>query len=385
MMLAALSFLALAAWIALAATHFQFLKSPPRLAHPPAPAEWPSVAAVIPARNEEATISEALGGHFACDYPGPFAVVLVDDHSTDETAARARAAALAAPNRRFDLLGAPPLDAGWTGKLSAVNAGLDRLRAVAPDCRYVLLADADIVFAPETLRRLVALAESEGLALVSLMARLDSRGLWGGLLIPAFVYFFQTLYPFRDVRDPDKRTAAAAGGCLLVRRDALDRIGGVASIRARLIDDVALAAAVKASGGAIFLGAAEDEVVSRRDNRSLSSIWRMVSRSAFAQLDHSWTLLALTVVGMMALYVVPPAVALSVPLHGDRLAATVAAAAWGLMALTYLPTARLYRAAPWKTFLLPLAAFFYTLMTLSAALDHARGRGGLWKGRVYPA
>lgn len=381
MVLTAISALALSAWIGLATTRLPPFRAPPHLGAAPPPASWPQVVAVIPARNEEETIGAVLSAQAAFDYAGPFSAILVDDQSTDATAKTARAASPA----RLAIIDAPPLPASWTGKLWAVNAGLAHARDIAPEAKYFLLTDADIVLAPQTLTRLVARAEESGAALVSLMARLDARGFWGGLLIPAFVYFFQKLYPFHIANDPSKTLAAAAGGCMLVRRDALDAIGGVEAIRGRLIDDCALAAAIKATGRPIWIGLAKDEAVSLRDNRALSSIWSMVARSAFTQLDHSWLLLAGTLAGMVFLYLAAPAIALALPAHHDGPAAAIAAAAWAIMAWTYLPTARLYDQKPWKTFLLPAAAFFYTLMTMTSAINHARGKGGRWKGRINPA
>lgn len=382
MILVALSLLVLASWIGLSATRLPVLKPPPRLPPVAPPRASPAVVAVIPARNEEATIGAVVGAHFSSAYPGALTVIVVDDHSTDGTAARA----MAASGGRLIVVTAPPLPTGWTGKLWAVNAGLARAKEIAPDARYVLMTDADIVLAPDTLARLVAHAEENGSALTSLMARLDARGAWGGLLIPAFVYFFQKLYPFHNANDPAKTlAAAAAGGCMLLRRDALDAIGGVAAIRGRLIDDCALADAVKKTRRPIWIGLAKDEAVSLRDNRSLSSIWSMVARSAFAQLNHSWLLLGGTVAGMIFVYLTAPFIALAYPFHGEGTAGAIAAAAWALMALTYLPTTRIYDQAPWKTFFLPVAALLYTLMTITSAINHARGRGGQWKGRTYPA
>lgn len=402
MILTAVSVLALATWIGLAATRLPPFRAPSRLGAAPVRGAPPGVVAVIPARNEEETIGAVVGAHVDSDYPGELSIIVVDDHSIDTTAEIVRrATALPAPPlagelsakptegtsgaRHVDLVAAPALPVGWTGKLWAVNAGLARARETAPGAKYVLLTDADVVLAPATLTRLVAQAEETGAALTSLMAHLDSRGVWGGLLIPAFVYFFQKLYPFHLVNDPTNRLAAAAGGCMLIRRDALEAIGGVHAIRGRLIDDCALADEVKKSGRSIWLGLAKDEAVSLRDNRSLSSVWSMVARSAFAQLNHSWALLAGTVAGIISIYLAAPAIALSFPLHQNAAAATVSAAAWAAMAATYLPTARIYDQASWKTFFLPLAAFFYTLMTISSAINHARGKGGAWKGRTYPA
>jgi len=379
MVLTAISAAALALWIGLAATRLPLFAALPRLRAKRAPAQWPGVVAIIPARDEEETIGAVIATHAAADYPGAFSVIVVDDHSADATAARAQAVG----GGRLSVIDAPPLPAGWTGKLSAVNAGLARAPEIAPGATYALLTDADIVLAPDTLRRLVMQAEDSGDALTSLMARLDARGVWGGLLIPAFVYFFYKLYPFHRVNDAANKVAAAAGGCMLVRRDALEAIGGVGAIRGKLIDDCALAEAIKKTGRPIWIGIAKDEAISLRDNRSLSSIWSMVARSAFAQLNHSWALLAGTVVGMMFIYLAAPAVALSYPAHLNGAASTISAAAWALMAFTYRPIARIYNQAGWKAFILPVAAFFYTLMTLTSAINHAMGKGGAWKGRTY--
>ncbi|MEQ8934763.1 MAG: glycosyltransferase, partial [Amphiplicatus sp.] len=245
-MLTFLAFLALASWIYLAFWRADFWRAEERLVDPPEPAQWPDVAAVSPARDEAGSIGAVIAAHMVSDYPGAFSVIVVDDASADGTADLARAAATDA--RPLDVILAPPLEEGWTGKLAAQRAGVERAKTAAPEARYLLLCDADIAFAPSTLRRLVAKAEAEGLALVSLMARLDARGSWGRLLIPAFVYFFQKLYPFPLVNDPEKRTAAAAGGCMLVKRDALEASGGVEAIRTRLIDDCALAQRLKLEG-----------------------------------------------------------------------------------------------------------------------------------------
>lgn len=381
-MLILLSLIALAAWVYIAGVRPPVFRALPRLPPARTPGAWPEVVAVIPARNEAETIGAVVAAHQTSDYRGGFRIIVVDDHSTDATAARVRSAMR---HRAVELMEAPPLPAGWSGKLNAVNAGLKRADEIAPAARYFLLTDADILLAPTTLSRLVALAEARETALLSLMARLDARGFWGGLLIPAFVFFFQKLYPIHLANDPESRVAAAAGGVMLIRRDALDAIGGVSAIRGSLIDDCALAGAVKKSGRCTWIGLAKDEAVSLRDNRSLSSIWKMVSRTAFTQLSHSWALLAGVVVGMLLLYAGPPAIALSLPLHKNEPAAAIGAAAWALMTIVYMRTARLYDQAPWKPFFLPIAATLYVLMTMSSAIDHARGCGGAWKGRTYPA
>lgn len=388
-MIAALAAAALLAWIWLALAHGGFWRADQRLsASPGAPlrAGWASVAIVIPARNEAATIARVVAAHAASDYPGPVRLVVVDDSSDDGTGARAAAAGRDA---RFpvEVIAAPPLPPGWSGKLWAVNAGLAHLAQTAPEARHILLTDADILHAPDTLRRLAAKAEAEDLALVSLMARLDARGIWGGLLIPAFIFFFQKLYPFRWVNDPRSAIAGAAGGCVLLRAEALAAIGGIGAIKGALIDDCALAAAIKTRGKTrdkIWLGLADREVVSLRDNRSLGSVWSMVARTAFTQLGHAlWRLIG-AVLGMGLVYLTPPIALLGGLATGDGAAAALGAAAMALMAALYRPTLRLY-GQPWLAGLaLPVAAALYTAMTLSSAIRHWRGAGGRWKGRVYP-
>ena len=380
MMLAGLS---LAIWIYLYVGRDRFWRADQRLERREPLAHWPAVIAVIPARDEADSIAAVIKAHLATAYPGDFQVVLVDDHSSDGTAAIARTAADEG-RRALEIVSAPPLGSGWSGKLWALHHGLQKAHQLAPDAKYVLLTDADIVHAPETLTALVAKAEAEGLALASLMARLDARGFWGGLLVPAFIYFFQKLYPFAASNDLWRSTAAAAGGCMLVRRDALAETGGVASIRTALIDDCALAAQLKQDGlRSIWLGIADEEVVSLRDNRSLSSVWNMVARTAFTQLNYSWLTLIGTVCGMVLTYIAAPVTVILFPWHGNANAALLAALAYIIMMLTYWPTMKLYKQSRWKTAALPLAALLYNMMTVSSALRHARGKGGQWKGRQY--
>lgn len=343
----------------------------------PDPPIWPDVTILIPARNEAATIGDVARAHAATAYPGRSRLFIIDDHSGDGTGRIARDAGAG-------VVAAADLPPGWSGKLWALQNGLDHADRDAPGAGYLLLTDADILHDPETLARLVRKAETEELALVSLMSRLDARGFWGALLIPAFVFFFQKLYPFRWVNRPDFPLGAAAGGCILIRREALRKIGDFHGIRDALIDDCTLAARVKSSGGRIWLGLAEREIVSLRDNRTFGSIWNMVRRTAFTQLRHSWLLLLAAVAGMTFLYIVPVVALIVGLLNGNALTAGAGALSWALMCMAYRPILRLY-GKPWMwTITLPVAALLYTAMTVASAFAHWRGQGGAWKGRTYP-
>lgn len=373
-----LALLALVAWLYLIFRHGQFWRADQRLDKSiAAPAEWPAVAVVIPARNEADVIGRAVASHMAQDYPGPFHVVVVDDRSTDSTAAVAREAG----DARLTVLTAPPLPEGWAGKVAAMAAGLAEADRQQPEARYVLFTDADIEHPADNLRRLVAKAESERLDLTSLMVKLEARSFWERLLIPAFVFFFQKLYPFPLVNDPANATAGAAGGCMLVRRTALERIGGLAAIQGEIIDDCALARAIK-PGGPIWLGLS-GEARSLRPYDGLYGVWRMVARSAFNQLRYSAAILAGCILGMLLLYVVPPLAVLHGLFGNHALLALLGAAAWATMVLCYKPTLDLYGRPVWESVLLPVAAFFYVLMTVDSARAHWAGRGGAWKGRTY--
>ncbi|MEO1250930.1 MAG: glycosyltransferase [Pseudomonadota bacterium] len=379
--------LSLAAWLYLLLFRGGYWRCAERLetrrddAASPRPAP-PRVVAVIPARNEADSIARVVAAHLKSDLPGGYPIMLVDDGSTDGTADLARATAANAPGRLTVIDGAP-LRQGWTGKLWAMRQGIEAARTHDPD--YLLFCDADIEFAPETVSRLTLKAASDGLDLVSLMALLDARGAWGGLLAPAFVYFFQKLYPFAFANDPFNNVAAAAGGCMLARADAVDAIGGVDAFKDALIDDCALARAIKDrdADARIWIGLADDEAVSLRDNRSLSSIWNMVARTAFAQLNFSPMLLVGALLGMALLYIAPPLIALGLFAHGDVAASLIALGAWGVMAATFWPMLKLYRQQPWQSTLLPIAGALYTAMTFASALRHWRGAGGQWKGRTY--
>jgi hopene-associated glycosyltransferase HpnB len=343
----------------------------------PDPAAWPAVGAVIPARNEADVIATSLPSLLTQDYPGPLIAVLTDDQSGDGTAEIARAAADAIrASARLTVLEGKPLPPGWTGKLWAVSQGVVRARSLAEKPRYLLLTDGDIAYDPAVLRRLVARAEAKGLVLTSLMVKLRCESIAERALIPAFVFFFQMLYPFAWVNRRDRSTAAAAGGCMLVRLDALDAAGGIEAIRTSLIDDCALGRSLKRQGP-VWLGLTAS-AHSLRSYPGFADIRRMVARSAYDQLNYSPLFLAGTVIAMTLTYLIPPLMAVA----GTGLAQAAGFLTWGLMTIAFLPIVRFYRLTALWAAALPVIASCYMLFTLDSALQHWRGRGGLWKGRV---
>jgi len=330
------------------------------------------VAIVIPARNEAETIGRSIASLAAQNFGGPFHIFLVDDHSVDGTAEMARKSAGA---DRLTVIAAPPLAAGWTGKLWALAEGLRQAEFFHPD--YVLFSDADIVYSPEGVAELVVRAEAGGYDLVSWMVKLRSETFAEKALIPAFVFFFFMLYPPRWTENMARRTAGAAGGCILLRWTALARIGGIAAIRGELIDDCALAKAVKSTGGKIWLGITS-ETRSIRGYGTFGEIGRMISRTAFWQLRHSMILLLGTIAGMFLTYMLPPLLLFT----GKPLIMALGALAWALMIAAYLPSLRLYGLSPLWAPALPLVALFYTGATVHSAIRYWSGRGGEWKGRA---
>jgi hopene-associated glycosyltransferase HpnB len=354
---------------------FFWLERPPPA--PPAPPRRPAIVAVIPARDEAATIGETVASLLRQDYAGDLDIVLVDDHSSDGTGAVARAAAHAAGGvERLTIVPARQLPAGWTGKMWAVAEGLRHVEASGSAAELVLLTDADIAHHTGNLAGLVARIKNDGLDLASLMVNLNCETFAERALIPAFVFFFAMLYPFAWVGDPRRRVAGAAGGCMLVRRSALDRIGGVAGVRAALIDDCALAARIKPDGK-IWLGLAA-ETRSLRRYEGLGDIWRMIARTAYSQLGYSPLLLAGTVLGMVVTYLAPPVLALT----GSGAAAYIAGVAWSAMTIAFAPILRVYRQPLVIAPLLPVIAAFYLAATIDSARRHWQGKGGEWKGRV---
>src|SRR5215510_10823702 len=337
---------------------------------------WPAVVAVVPARNEASCVAESIGSLLDQDYPGAFSVILVDDQSGDGTAAIAlHAANMRAASDRLTIVPGRAPPAGWMGKTWAQQQGVELALRPSPPT-YLLLTDADIVHAPDTLAWLVAQAQAKGSVLTSLMAKLHCTSFAERLLIPAFIFFFQMLYPFRWVNAPHSSTAAAAGGCMLVRCDALAAAGGIAAIRDAVIDDCALAEKLKACGP-IWLGLTERSQSIRRYPR-LGDIRQMVVRSAYAQLKYSPILLAVTVVGLSLVYVAPVLFAL----FGSGLAQVLGIASWALMAISFVPTLRFYRMPLLWGAALPAIGLVYLAFTIDSAVQHARRGGGMWKGRV---
>ncbi|MFV0280209.1 MAG: glycosyltransferase [Rhodoblastus sp.] len=381
-----LAFLTLAIWLTLIFSRGYFWQARENddMLAPVAPevARDLCVTAIVPARDEAQTIARCVASLLAQDSAVRFDVVVVDDQSSDGTGDLARnAARQAGAEDRLSVVRAENPPSGWTGKINAMRAGLAfvdaRPQNKAP--RYVLFTDADIAHAPDTLARLVGGAEQGGLTMVSLMAKLacDSRAeRW---LVPAFVYFFQMLYPFAWVNDPRREMAAAAGGCMLVRREALARAGGLEAIRDALIDDCALGAAMKKTGP-VFLGLTE-RVKSLRPYPHLADIRRMVTRSAYAELDYSPLKLLGATLGMLLTFIAPAVLAG----HGDATAGMMALAAYMLMVLSYRPMLRFYGLSGWRGLFLPVVAAFYMAFTIESALAHMRGRGGAWKGRYQAA
>ncbi len=340
------------------------------------PSVWPSVVAVVPARDEADVIAESVGSLLAQDYPGAFSVVLIDDQSSDGTAEVALAAAKAAgAQERLRVVAGSGPPKGWTGKLAAMRRGLAEVDALAEPPEFVLFTDADIAYEPHVLRRVAAIASARRAVLTSLMVKLRCESLAERWLAPAFVFFFQMLYPFAWVNNPKRKIAAAAGGCMLVRREALGRAGGLEAVRSALIDDCALGALMKGQGP-IWLGLTED-ALSLRAYETFGDFSRMVSRSAYAELRYSAVRLVGVVVGMALVYLAPPLFALA----ASGVAQVMGALTWAMMAVSLAPMSRLYGRPAVSGFFLPAIAAAYVVFTVQSAVQFWRGRGGYWKGR----
>jgi hopene-associated glycosyltransferase HpnB len=392
-----LTTVAAAAWLYLLVLRGGYWRTSHRLP-PVASGPLPAVTAVIPARNEADILPGCLPSLLGQDYSGPLRVIVVDDDSSDGTAKIAAELGDRAGAAALTVVAPAPMPAGWAGKVWAMSEGV---RAAGPGAEYFLFTDADIAYAPGTLARLARAAVAGDFAMVSQMALLRAASRWEKLLIPAFVYFFAQLYPFPWVSRPRARTAAAAGGCMLVRADALAAAGGLSQISGARIDDVALGSLLKRAGGRCWLGLTTD-VTSVRPYPRLADTWNMIARSAYTQLHYSLALTAVVVLGLAWLYLLPPAAAITglVMIGTGAVAASspppdwlahswptlwltgAGLAGWLVMAVTYVPMLRLYRLSAFRAPSLPLIAALYAAMTADSALRHVRGRGGEWKGRL---
>ena len=338
--------------------------------------DWPHVVAVVPARNEATTISQAISSIAKQDYPGEFSIIVVDDHSEDGTAALAQQAANEpGASQRLKIHSAAPLAPGWTGKLWALHEGISATSEKGVE--FFWFTDADIEHAPDTLRRLVFRAEKNSLDLTSLMVLLQANTFAERLLIPAFLYFFLLLYPPRWIADPNASTAGAAGGCILLRRNVLAPIGGMASIRGEVIDDCALARAVKKNGGKIWMGLTRVSV-SLRGYGTFAEIRDLIARTAFTQLHYSFAFLAVALAGLFGTFLLPWILFFAYPGEAWLLVDTAIA----LMTATFLLTVRFYNLSAAWALTLPFAAVFYGYATCVSAVRYWLGRGGQWKGRA---
>ncbi len=379
-----ISLLIVGGWTGLLVARGRFWDPPLDRLCEPAHGTAPAVHVIVPARNEAEILPETLPTLLAQRYAGPLAITLADDHSSDGTAARAHwlateAGAVAIPFSVTSVSARPP---GWAGKVWALASGVAAARRTGAQPEYWLFTDADIAHDSTVVARLVATARADRRDLVSLMVQLHCASGWERLLIPAFVFFFAKLYPFAWVADDRRKTAAAAGGCVLISDTMLRAIGGVERIAGALIDDCSLATAVKEAGGRLRLELSS-HARSVRSYDSLESIWEMIRRSAYTQLSLSPTILAATVGGMVLLYLVPPVLTVAGAVRRDAVLGLGGVAAWSMLSAAYMPILRRYGQSRAAAPALPLAALLYTGMTIDSALRHWRGRGGAWKGRVY--
>ena len=375
--------LSLAIWLFLLLSWGDFWRADRRIeTHSEVLASYPTVCAIVPARDEAEVISTSLTSLLNQNYPGKLSIVLIDDNSSDRTVEIARnTAERLNKSQQLKIVSGKPLASGWKGKLWAMQQGIAGVRReTTPD--YFLLTDADIKHPTDNIKQLVAKAQAQKLDLVSLMVLLRCQSFWEKLLVPAFVFFFQKLYPFAWVNSSDKSMAAAAGGCILISDRALTEIGGIATIKDALIDDCSLAKAVKSSGKKIWLGLSET-TISLRGYDNLSVIWDTIARTAYTQLNYSPLLLVGTVIGMSIVYLATPIYLIIGIFTGNWLLIALSILTWLLMTLAYLPTIRLYKLSIVWAFCLPAIALLYTLMTIDSAIKYYRGQGGAWKGRTY--
>jgi hopene-associated glycosyltransferase HpnB len=363
-------------WLYLLLGRGGFWRISPPAPLPPQSGASKKIVAVIPARDEVAGIGDSVQSILQQSYSGSVHIIVIDDGSVDGTAsAAAEAAAHLGASARLTVIAGAPLQPGWTGKLWAMSQGVAAAAALEPD--YLLFTDADIHHDPGNIGALVSNAETHGRDLVSYMVELPVATFAEKCLIPAFVFFFLQLYPPNWVASARFRTAAAAGGCMLMRPQALVGIGGLEAIRSQLIDDCALARVTKTAGGSIWLGLT-CTARSTRGYESFNQIARMISRSAFNQLHHSHLLLTVTIIALGVTYVLPPLLLLS----GNPVSIALGAAAWAAMCIGYAPMVRFYRLSPLWSLCLPAVALFYAAATMHSALQYVLRRGGRWKGRV---
>ncbi|MDX5948669.1 MAG: glycosyltransferase [Zymomonas mobilis subsp. pomaceae] len=373
MVVTLLGLLSLSIWIGLLFFHGGFWLCLERDDRPfPKLEIWPDVVAVVPARNEADVIDKTIRSLLTQDYPGNFRIILVNDGSEDNTAEVAVATLQDCQADNLVILDGKPVPSGWAGKLWAVEQGIKAAGSV----KWLWLTDADIAHKQDTLRMLVAKAEEEGLVFHSLMARLSCNNFAEWALIPAFVFFFQMLYPFRYINDPKRKVAGAAGGCMLTDRISLENAGGISSIRHAIIDDCSLGAIMKKQGKIRL--SLTNRSLSIRPYLNFKEIGHMISRSAYAQLRYSPILLALTLIGMGIVYLIPPFLALL----GHGTAAWIGIAGWVMMALAFQPILHFYHRSPLWGIALPLIAAFYSGATFFSAVHVWQGRGGMWKGRA---
>ena len=351
--------------------------------------DWPLVCVIIPARNEAETIPDTIPSLLHQKYPGTFHVFLVDDGSSDGTGKLAESISRERDaSGHFTVVPGKPLQRDWTGKLWALQQGIQASKHLKP--KFYLFTDADIRHPPVILKALVYKAEKEQRDLVSLMVKLNASTFWEKVLIPAFVFFFSKLYPLRWVNTRNRHEAAAAGGCILIREQALSKIGGLKRLSSALIDDIALARQIKKADGSIWLGLTQN-LLSLRSYNGLRGVWHMVSRTAYTQLRYSPILLMFTVLGMTSIYLVPPISSIIgiayLMLNGMGAAgfgcAVLGSMTWLIMSLSFKPMLRWYGISAWYVPLLPMAGLLYTLMTIDSAIRHYRVKGGAWKGRTY--
>lgn len=370
----------LLAWVGLMFFHGQFWVGGPWLAEGGKTRGrqdgLPDVAVIVPARDEAASVQACLTSLLEQDYQGRYHVILVDDESTDGTGDIARR--LPAPEGRLTVLSGRPHPAGWSGKLWAVRQGQEEAMRILPPDGYILLTDADIVHQEDHVSSLVRRAQGDSLDMVSEMVKLNCVSFWEKALVPAFVYFFAMLYPFRRVADPRSSVAGAAGGTVLIRRKMLEKIGGIQSLRGALIDDCTLGAYVKQAGGRLYLGCSE-QAWSIRTYQTPGEIWHMISRNAYVQLGFSpWRLLR-AMAGMVLVWLLP----VRLLLFGRGRNRVLGGCAYALSCITFMPTLRWFNLSWWRVLSLPLVAAFYMMATVGSAVNHYLGRGVSWRGRSY--